>query len=185
MQPIEAERRYSARNYDPLPVVLARGRARISGTRWPALRRHDERLFGGQPRSGHPRILAALPGRRTVSPCRRAPISMTVSDLSSLSLHPYRARRRAADEHRRGGGRDRHQGGAPLGLPRQGIARDQAEIIVRRELPRAAPRPSSHSRASAIIATVRPVHAGLPLRPFGDLSAVRAGVDDRDARRAD
>jgi hypothetical protein len=25
MQPIEAERRYSARNYDPLPVVLARG----------------------------------------------------------------------------------------------------------------------------------------------------------------
>ena len=32
MKAIDLENRYSAHNYAPLPVVLARGRARICGT---------------------------------------------------------------------------------------------------------------------------------------------------------
>jgi ornithine--oxo-acid transaminase len=61
MQPIEAERRYSARNYDPLPVVLARGQgAHLFDT---AGRRYIDMMSAYSAAShghGHPRILNAL-----------------------------------------------------------------------------------------------------------------------------
>ena len=48
---IALETRYSAPNYAPLPVVLTRGEdSYLWDTERPALRRHDERLFGRQPR---------------------------------------------------------------------------------------------------------------------------------------
>src|SRR4029077_5796571 len=61
MQPIEAERRYSAHNYDPLPVVLARGQgAHLFDT---AGRGYIDMMSAYSAAShghGHPRILNAL-----------------------------------------------------------------------------------------------------------------------------
>src|SRR5262245_33673344 len=61
MHPIEAERRYGAHNYDPLPVVLAHGLgAHLFDT---AGRRYIDMMSAYSAAShghGHPRILAAL-----------------------------------------------------------------------------------------------------------------------------
>src|SRR6516165_6023636 len=61
MHPIEAERRFSAHNYDPLPVVLARGQgAHLFDT---AGRRYVDMMSAYSAAShghAHPRILGAL-----------------------------------------------------------------------------------------------------------------------------
>src|SRR6516225_5389777 len=73
MHPIEAERRFSARNYDPLPVVLARGQgAHLFDS---AGRRYVDMMSAYSAAShghAHPRILAALneQARRLAVPSR-------------------------------------------------------------------------------------------------------------------
>jgi hypothetical protein len=54
MNAIELETRYSAHNYAPLPVVLTRGQGAHLWDIAGRLRRHDERLFGGEPRPRRP-----------------------------------------------------------------------------------------------------------------------------------
>ena len=153
---IELETRYSAPNYAPLPVVLTRGEgSHLWDTAGRALRRHDERLFGGEPRpraSAHPRGArrAGAPPRGAVARLLQRPARA----VPRRALPAHRARCRAADEHRRRGGRDRHQGGAPLGLSRQGHRQGPAP---RSSSPTAtstaAPPPSSRFRPSPTTAT--------------------------------
>src|SRR5437588_12934020 len=61
MTPIELESQFSARNYEPLPVVLARGSGAhlwdISGRRYVDMMSAYSAASHGH---GHPRILAAL-----------------------------------------------------------------------------------------------------------------------------
>ncbi len=61
MQPMEAERRYGAHNYDPLPVVLARGEGAhlfdVAGRRYVDMMSAYSAASHGH---AHPRILAAL-----------------------------------------------------------------------------------------------------------------------------
>ena len=153
---IKIENQFGAHNYEPLPVVLARGEGAGCGTARTALSRHDERLFGGEPRprpSAH-RCRARAP-RRGAWRCRRAPSTATGSGRSWQKLcDAHRPRRGAADEHRRRSGRDRDQGGAALGLSgqghRAGPRRDHRRATA---ISTAAPRPSSDSRPSRTIAT--------------------------------
>ena len=131
--PIALERRYGARNYDPLPVVLVARRRRLAvGHRRPALPRHDVGLLGGELR---PRPPGA---GRARSPSRRRRLAVTSrafhSDrLGALPRAPLRAHRhgpRAADEHRRRGGRDGDQGARKWAYKVKGVPAGQAEIIV-------------------------------------------------------
>ena len=64
MQPMVAERRYGAHNYEPLPVVLARGEGAylfdVEGRRYVDMMSAYSAASHGH---AHPRILAALAGQ--------------------------------------------------------------------------------------------------------------------------
>ena len=64
MKAIDLENRYSARNYAPLPVVLARGQGAylwdVAGRRYVDMMSAYSAASHGH---GHPRILAALEAR--------------------------------------------------------------------------------------------------------------------------
>ena len=122
MTPFELEDRYSAHNYEPLPVVLTHGAGAhlwdVDGRRYIDMMSAYSAASHGH---GHPRILAALEAqaRRLAVPSRAY-----YNDGSGRSwprcVQAHRARRGVADEYRRGSGRDRDQGRAPMGLPGQG-----------------------------------------------------------------
>ena len=79
---IALEKRYCAHNYDPLPVVLARGEGAcvwdITGRRYVDMMSAYSAVSHGH---AHPRILAAPRHRPACSPCRRGPFITIVSGL--------------------------------------------------------------------------------------------------------
>ena len=155
--PFGAELRAAAGRADARRGLLSLGHRRQ------ALRRHDERLFGRQPRpraSAHPRGAhrAGEPPRGAVARLLQRPARA----VPRRDLPAHRARCRHPDEHRRRGGRDRREGGAPLGLPRQGHRQGQGRDHRRR---RQLPRPHHHDYVvldrARLSRRLRPVHAGL------------------------
>jgi ornithine--oxo-acid transaminase len=87
MNAIELEARYSAHNYAPLPVVLARGEGAhlwdTSGRRYVDMMSAYSAASHGH---AHPRILKALAAQaRRASRYRRAPITTTGSGRCSKS----------------------------------------------------------------------------------------------------
>ena len=151
------------------------------------LRRHDERLFGGQPRAW----ASAHPGRaRSAGEAPRGAVARLLQrpagPVPRRALQAHRARRRAADEHRRGGGGDRDQGGAPLGLPRQGHRpRPRRDHRRQGQFPR--PHHDRHlvlDRAR-LSRRLRAVHARLPRGAVRRPRRVRARDHAADRGRAD
>ena len=185
MKAIELETRYSARNYEPLPVVLTRGQgAHRLGRLGAPLHRHDERLLGGKsrPRASADPGYARGPGqapRRSFARLLQRPARA----VPGGAVPAHRARCRAADEYRRRGGGDRDQGCAPLGLPGQGHRqRPRRDHRRAKAIFTAAPPPSSRSRPSPPIATTsghsRPVSA-----PFHSAISPRSSARSRRRRR--
>src|SRR6476659_8648142 len=132
MQPIEAERRYSARNYDPLPVVLARGQgAHLFDT---AGRRYIDMMSAYSAAShghAHPRILNALTeqAHRLAVPSRAyyndrlGPFLAELCRLTGLDAAlPMNTGAEAVETAIKAARR--------WGYRVKGIARDRAEIIV-------------------------------------------------------
>ena len=80
MKAIDLENRYSAHNYAPLPVVLARGEGAylwdVAGRRYVDMMSAYSAASHGH---GHPRILAALEAQASASRCPRAPTTTTGS----------------------------------------------------------------------------------------------------------
>ena len=134
------------------------------GYRGSPLHRHDERLFGREPRSwssahlGRARAPGASSGRAVARLLQRSARAVPREAVRAL-----RARCRRADEHRRRGGRDRDQGGAPLGLSRQGRqARPRRDHRRRGQFPR-----PHHDHRRLLVRgrlsrRLRAVRAGLP-----------------------
>ncbi len=168
MDAIALEARYSAANYHPLPVVLTRGQGAwlwdVDGRRYLDMMSAYSAVSHGH---AHPRIIAALEAqaRRLAVPSRAFYNDRLGPFLEKLCAVAG-SRRGAADEHRRRGGRDGDQGGAALGLSRQGHRRRPRRDHRRR---RQFPRPHHHHRrilfGSGLSRRVRAVHAGLPHRP--------------------
>jgi ornithine--oxo-acid transaminase len=97
-------------------------------------------------------------------------------------VRAHRPRCRRADEHRRRGGRDRDQGGAPLGLSRQGHRARQGRDHRRRG--------NFHGRTSTIVGFSSepsyrdgfgPFAPGFRAVPFGDLAAVERAINANTA----
>src|SRR5258707_11286319 len=179
MNAIELERRYSAHNYAPLPVVLTRGKGAHLGD--PAGRRYVERMsaFSGASHGhGHPRILAALTAQaeRLAVPSRayyndrlgaflEALCTLTSLDAALPMNTGAEAVETAIKAARRWGYRVK------------GIARDRAEIIVATA--------TFHGRTTtAVSASTEPDYRDDfgPLTPgfravaFGDLAAVERAI---------
>ena len=157
--------RYSAHNYEPLPVVLARGKALSLGHQRAALRRLMSAYSAASHGHGHPRILAALTAQAALAMPSRA-LQRSPRAVSRRAVRTDRPRRRAADEHRRGGGRDRIKAARRWGYRVKGIARDAPRSSSRPAISTAAPRPSSPSPRKRITATAsaRPPRASAPYR---------------------
>ena len=137
---IALEERYGAHNYHPLDVVINRAEGVVGlGRRRAQVPRLPRRLLGGQPGalpSPHPQGAgrAELPRRPDLPGLPQRPARA----LLPRDLRAHRLREVPADEHRRRSGRDRHQGGAQVGLQGQGRARRQGrDPRVPRQLPRA------------------------------------------------
>ena len=153
-----AQLRSPARRARARRRLLAVGRAR------PPLPRHDERLFGGEPRpraSAH-RVRAGRAGaaaRRDVARLpQRAPACVAAKAGRSHGTRP-----RPARERRRRSGRDRAQGRAQMGTQDQGHpGRSCRDHRLRRQFPW----PVDHDRRlfvrAAIPRRLRTVRAGLP-----------------------
>ena len=93
MKAIDLENRYSARNYEPLPVVLARGKGAhlwdTSGRRYVDMMSAYSAASHGH---GHPRILATLKELFSITPvwvqCSRTPSgSESLRRCRAVSLH--------------------------------------------------------------------------------------------------
>ena len=180
MDAVELENRYSARNYRPLPVTLARGEGAYlwdtDGRRYIDMMSAYSAVSHGH---GHPRILAVLDSagaapRRAVARLSQRPARAVPRE----ALRGHRPRCRVADEHRRRGGRDRDQGGAALGLSGESASRAIA--------PRSSsPRGNFHGRTTTIIGFSSepeyrdgfgPFAPGFRAVPFGDLAAMEAAI---------
>ena len=187
---VQAEDRYAAHNYHPLPIVLCRGegcgcttsRAAATSTCSSA---YSALNFGhATPAS----IAAAAPARAAHAHQPRLPQrpARTVLRRAGRAVRP---RDGAAHEHGRRGGRDGHQGGPQVGLRAQGRPAGPGEDRhVRRQLPR----PHDHDRRFSTDESARrgfgPFTAGFVSVPFGDADALRGGHRPghrRRPRRAD
>ena len=137
---IEIEDQWGAHNYHPLDIVVERASGvwvyDTDGKRYMDCLSAYSALNQGHVPSAHSRRMMEQAERVTLDLAR-------VPQRSAAAVLP--GTRRAvpdghgpADEHRRGGGGDRHQGRAPLGLHGEGHSADQAEIIVcAKQFPRA------------------------------------------------
>ena len=157
MGPMDASRRATPPTTTTrFPSCSTRARAPFSGTSRAA--RYIDMMSAYSAVShghAHPRILAALDAQaRRLAVPSRAYYNDRLGPFLAEALRRRRARRGAADEHRRRSGRDRDQGGAALGLPRQGRAPATApRSSSPTAISTAAPPPSSRSRPSPTIAT--------------------------------
>ena len=181
---IARERRYAARNYDPLPVVLAHGDGcwlwDEHGRRYLDMMSAYSAVSHGH---AHPRIVRAL-----VEQAQRLAVTSRVFHNELLPAFLQRldrghgARPRASRERRRRGRRDRAQGRAQMGSQDQGHSRrPRRDHRLRRQFPR----PLDHDRRlfvrAAVSRRLRTVRAGLPA---GSLRRCRrARARDRSRHR--
>ncbi len=159
---------HSARNYAPLPVVIAEGEGAwvqdVDGRRYlDLLAAYGALNFGHR----HPQLTAVA--HAATRPSHADQPGLPQRPARHVLRGARRARRhgpRAADEHRRRGCRDRDQDGAQVGLPGQGHPARPGED---RDRGRQLPRPHDHDRQllRRLVATrrLRPVHAWVRPRP--------------------
>src|SRR5712671_8076855 len=179
MNAIELESRYSARNYEPLPVVLARGQgAHVWDT---AGRRYIDMMSAYSAAShghAHPRILAALNAQahRLAVPSRAyfndrlAPFLAEICKLTGLDAAlPMNTGVEAVETAIKAARR--------WGYRVKGIPRDRAEIIVAQG--------NFHGRTTTIISFSSeldyrdgfgPFAPGFRSVPFGDLAALEQAI---------
>ena len=184
MNAIELETRYSAHNYAPLPVVLARGQgAHLWDT---AGRRYVDMMSAYSAAShghGHPRILAALAAQaeRLAVPSRAyysdrlGPFLEELCKLTSLDAAlPMNTGAEAVETAIKAARR--------WGYRVKGIARDRAEIIVANG--------NFHGRTTTVISASTepdyrdgfgPFTPGFRAVAFGDLAAVERAITPRTA----
>jgi ornithine--oxo-acid transaminase len=179
MNPIELEARYCAHNYEPLPVVLARGQgAHLWDT---AGRRYVDMMSAYSAAShghGHPRILAALEAqaRRLAVPSRAyyndrlGPFLAELCQLTGLDMAlPMNAGAEAVETAIKAARR--------WGYQVKGVPRDRAEIIVAQG--------NFHGRTTTIVSFSSepayrdgfgPFAPGFRTLPFGDLAAMARAI---------
>jgi ornithine--oxo-acid transaminase len=179
MNAIELESRYSARNYDPLPVVLARGQgAHVWDT---AGRRYIDMMSAYSAAShghAHPRILAALDvqAHRLAVPSRAyfndrlGPFLAEICKLTGLDAAlPMNTGAEAVETAIKAARR--------WGYRVKDIARDRAEILVAAG--------NFHGRTTTVISFSTeqdyrdgfgPFTPGFRSVPFGDLAAVERAI---------
>src|SRR5579884_4074390 len=184
MNAMELEARHSARNYEPLPVVLARGQgAYLWDT---AGRRYIDMMSAYSAAShghAHPRLLAALEAqaRRLAVPSRAyyndrlGPFLAELTRLTGLDKAlPMNTGAEAVETAIKAARR--------WGYWKKGIAADKAEIIVAAG--------NFHGRTSTIIGFSSedeyrdgfgPFAPGFVAVPFGDLTAMEAAITPNTA----
>jgi len=184
MGAIELENRYAAHNYNPLPVVLARGEGArlwdVEGRRYIDMMSAYSAVSHGH---AHPRILAALDAqaRRLAVPSRAfysdrlGPFLEKLCTLTGLDAAlPMNTGAEAVETAIKGARR--------WGYRVKGIAPDRAEIIVAEG--------NFHGRTTTIIgfsseADYRdgfgPFTPGFRAVPFGDLAAMEAAITPQTA----
>src|SRR6516165_8188148 len=184
MHPIEAERRFSAHNYDPLPVVLARGEgAHLWDT---AGRRYVDMMSAYSAAShghAHPRILAALEAQahRLAVPSRAyyndrlGPFLAETTRLTGLDAAvPMNTGAEAVETAIKAARR--------WGYRVKGIPHDRAEIIVANG--------NFHGRTTTVISFSSepdyrdgfgPFTPGFRSVPFGDLAAMERAIGPNTA----
>ena len=179
MKAIDLENRYSARNYAPLPVVLARGQGAylwdVAGRRYVDMMSAYSAASHGH---GHPRILAALEAqaRRLAVPSRAyyndrlGPFLEEICKLTGLDAAlPMNTGAEAVETAIKAARR--------WGYRVKGVARDRAEIIVANG--------NFHGRTTTVISFSTepdyregfgPFTPGFRAVPFGDLAAVERAI---------
>src|ERR1700719_2655051 len=179
MNAVELEARYSARNYDPLPVVLARGQgAHLFDT---AGRRYIDMMSAYSAAShghGHPRILAALStqAHRLAVPSRAyhndrlGPFLAELCRLTGLDAAlPMNTGAEAVETAIKAARR--------WGYRVKGVAKDRADIIVADG--------NFHGRTTTIVSFSSepdyrdgfgPFTPGFRSVPFGDLAALEQTI---------
>jgi ornithine--oxo-acid transaminase len=184
MDPIALENRYAAHNYNPLPVVLARGEGAylwdVDGRRYVDMMSAYSAVSHGH---AHPRILAALDAqaRRLAVPSRAfysdrlGPFLEKLCTLAGLDAAiPMNTGAEAVETAIKGARR--------WGYRVKGIAHDRAEIIVAAG--------NFHGRTTTIVgfsseASYRdgfgPFTPGFRTVPFGDLAAMEAAITPQTA----
>src|SRR5258706_4271925 len=184
MESIDLETRYSAHNYEPLPVVLARGKGShlwdTSGRRYVDMMSAYSAASHGH---GHPRILAALTAqaKRLAVPSRayyNDRLGLFLAELCELTgldaALPMNTGAEAVETAIKAARR--------WGYRIKGIARDTAEIIVANG--------NFHGRTTSIISFSTepdyregfgPFTPGFRAVPFGDTAAVERAITSRTA----
>jgi ornithine--oxo-acid transaminase len=179
MKAIELENRYSAHNYAPLPVVLARGQGAhlwdVAGRRYVDMMSAYSAASHGH---GHPRILAALEAqaKRLAVPSRAfyndrlGPFLEEICKLTGLDAAlPMNTGAEAVETAIKAARR--------WGYRVKGVARDRAEIIVANG--------NFHGRTTTVISFSTepdyregfgPFTRGFRAVPFGDLAAVEQAI---------
>jgi ornithine--oxo-acid transaminase len=179
MTPFELEGRYSARNYEPLPVVLSRGQGAylwdLDGRRYIDMMSAYSAASHGH---GHPRILAALEAqaRRLAIPSRAyyndqlGPFLAELCRRTGLDAAlPMNTGAEAVETAIKAARR--------WGYWVKGIARDRAEIIVAEG--------NFHGRTTTIVGFSSemdyrdgfgPFAPGFKAVPFGDLAAMERAI---------
>jgi ornithine--oxo-acid transaminase len=179
MKAIELENRYSAHNYAPLPVVLARGQGAhlwdVAGRRYVDMMSAYSAASHGH---GHPRILAALEAqaKRLAVPSRAyyndrlGPFLEEICKLTGLDAAlPMNTGAEAVETAIKAARR--------WGYRVKGVARDRAEIIVANG--------NFHGRTTTVISFSTepdyregfgPFTPGFRAVPFGDLAAVERAI---------
>jgi ornithine--oxo-acid transaminase len=184
MKAIELETRYSAHNYEPLPVVLARGQGAhlwdIAGRRYVDMMSAYSAASHGH---AHPRILAALTAqaKRLAVPSRAyynerlGPFLEELCKVTGLDAAlPMNTGAEAVETAIKAARR--------WGYRVKGIARDRAEIIVAEG--------NFHGRTTTVISFSTepdyrdgfgPFAPGFRAVPFGDLAAVERAITPETA----
>jgi ornithine--oxo-acid transaminase len=179
MQAIELENKYAAHNYEPLPVVLARGKGAYL---WDTQGRRYVDMMGAYSAAshghGHPRILAALTeqAQRLAVPSRAyyndrlGPFLKEVCELSGLDAAlPMNTGAEAVETAIKAARR--------FGYHVKGVPHDRAEIIVAEG--------NFHGRTTTIVGFSSepdyrdgfgPFAPGFRAVPFGDIAAVERAI---------
>src|SRR3954453_181304 len=184
MNAMELERRYSARNYEPLAVVLARGEGAHLWDR--AGRRYIDMMSAYSAAShghAHPRILAALTmqAQRLAVPSRAyfndrlGPFLQELCRLTGLDAAvPMNTGAEAVETAIKAARR--------WGYRVKGIARDRAEIIVAQgNFPGRTPTIVGFSPEAEYRDGFGPFAGGFRAVPFGDLTAVERAITPNTA----
>ncbi|MEW6450844.1 MAG: ornithine--oxo-acid transaminase [Pseudomonadota bacterium] len=184
MNPIELENRYGARNYHPLPVVLARGQGAhlwdVSGRRYVDMMSAYSAVSHGH---AHPRILAALTAQaqRLAVPSRAyhndrlGPFLAEICHVTKLDAAlPMNTGAEAVETAIKAARR--------WGYRVKGIPHDRAEIIVANG--------NFHGRTTTIVGFSSepeyrdgfgPFAPGFRAVPFGDLAAIERAITPETA----